>query len=95
MAKPPKNMVLDKKLFLDPKTTKELFIGKGTIQFLPPGGVEFKKFPLPTHWHHVGTKSYHIDFKHKKIFCPICEMLKHKTKWQRIKEFISKILRRK
>lgn len=70
------------------KLAKEYFLGKGTIELIPFKPMEV---PPPWHLHKTGTTIFHVECKERmeytEIKCPICEMLKPKTKWQRIKSW--------
>lgn len=84
----------------DLKPLKEYFLGKGTIEFLPLKPFDIPKKgtaigDFPIHWHKPGTRIFSVECKnameYTEIVCPICEMLKPKTKWQRIKSWLSKL----
>ena len=82
----------------DLKPLNEYFIGKGTMEIIPLPYLDIPKDgtelgDLPIHWYKKHTKSslvLNVECNPEGI-CPICEMLKPKTRWQKLKTRISKL----
>ena len=80
----------------DLKPFKKFCLGKGTIEFLP---FDLLKDGTPigdlsSHWIKLQpVHSFHVECN-PDVKCPICEMLKPKTRWQKLKIRISKLWKR-
>ncbi len=67
-------------------------MGKGTIEIFPLPGKKLNVSDLGEYYHWIKLDQappFHIECKDVK--CPICEMLKPKTRWQKFKIRISKL----
>lgn len=83
---------------------KKYFLGKGTVEIcllpklgdIPKEGFPIGNFELMSHWiplNKAASFSFNVECSPDPK-CPICEILKPKTKWQRIKEKVKRLWRK-
>ncbi|MDP8268213.1 MAG: hypothetical protein P9L97_05740 [Candidatus Tenebribacter davisii] len=80
----------------DMKFFKDYFIGKGTIEIFPINMEIPKKGVSIGHYHWRGKypkNTFNVECNPEGI-CPICEMLKPKSKWKRFKLWLKKLVKK-